>query len=362
MDRINGQDTIDIGGGRRGFRAENLVAGLAGTEVTADFLNGIQEEILKVVLEAGLAPNAADWSQLWQALKLLGLSSGSKNRRWTAVTSMSVTAPPANPATGDTYLIPAGASGAWAGNIGKIADWTGDAWSYFSPPDGHGVGLPDGRLFLRVGGAFVEKVALDAQSGKWNFAVAAGTANAVTATLTPAPAAYVDGMQFRLKALATNTSVTPTMSLNGLPAKQILNGDGSWLTPGSIVAGVAQNYSYDATLDKIILVTPANTGVKQGSGWIRHSDGTYEAWGNVSFPGATTQVDVTLPVTFPVSIDSVLIADSGSGVFPGAGWPLSNSQIRCWTPKYVISLDSANVIAKSSLANPIVLWYRCWGR
>lgn len=359
MDRINGQDTIDIGGGRRGFRAENLVAGLAGTEVTADFLNGIQEEILKVILEAGLAPNAADWSQLWQALKLLGLSSGSKNRRWTAVTSMSVTAPPANPATGDTYLIPAGASGAWAGNIGKIADWTGDAWSYFSPPDGHGVGLPDGRLFLRVGGAFVEKVALDAQSGKWNFAVAAGTANAITATLTPAPAAYVDGMQFRLKAAATNTQATPTMALNGLAAKQIVNPDGSALTPGSIVAGTIQTYGYDATLDKIVLVTAANTGVKQGTGWIRHSDGTYEAWGQVTFNGTTTQVDVTLPVTFPVSIDSVLISDTNSGVYPGAGYPLNTSSLRCFTQAYVINPNNGQVQQKNTI---IVLWYRCWGK
>ncbi|MGW9947005.1 hypothetical protein J2W92_002342 [Rhizobium leguminosarum] len=68
MDRINGAGTTDIGGGRRGFRDENLGAGVEGTEVTALWCNMIQEEILKVVTEAGLVPDDADWTQLFTAL------------------------------------------------------------------------------------------------------------------------------------------------------------------------------------------------------------------------------------------------------------------------------------------------------
>ncbi|MBB2685136.1 UNVERIFIED_ORG: hypothetical protein GGD47_002724 [Rhizobium etli] len=71
MDRINGAGTIDIGGGRRGFRDENLGAGVEGTEVTALWANMIQEEIMKVCAMAGLSPSEADWTQLYQAIGIL---------------------------------------------------------------------------------------------------------------------------------------------------------------------------------------------------------------------------------------------------------------------------------------------------
>ncbi|MGR8925016.1 hypothetical protein ACU8MB_14870 [Rhizobium leguminosarum] len=71
MDRINGAGTTDIGGGRRGFRDENLGGGVEGTEVTALWCNMIQEEIMKVCLEAGLTPSEADWTQLYQAIDIL---------------------------------------------------------------------------------------------------------------------------------------------------------------------------------------------------------------------------------------------------------------------------------------------------
>lgn len=69
MDRINGENTVDIGGGRRGFRSQNAGAGLAGTEVTAAWLNAIQENIAKVIEEAGLPLDIDDWDLLYKALQ-----------------------------------------------------------------------------------------------------------------------------------------------------------------------------------------------------------------------------------------------------------------------------------------------------
>ncbi|SIQ23661.1 hypothetical protein SAMN05880590_102728 [Rhizobium sp. RU35A] len=69
MDRINGADTIDIGSGRRGFRDENLVAGQSGTEVTAAFLNSLQEEIMAVIEASGLAADSATWQQLVRSVR-----------------------------------------------------------------------------------------------------------------------------------------------------------------------------------------------------------------------------------------------------------------------------------------------------
>lgn len=71
MDRINGANTVDIGGGRRGFRDRNLGAGLAGTQVTAAHMNALQEEVMGVIEEAGIVPADGDWTQLLDALKAL---------------------------------------------------------------------------------------------------------------------------------------------------------------------------------------------------------------------------------------------------------------------------------------------------
>lgn len=235
MDRINGADTIDIGGGRRGFRDENLAAGAAGTEVTALWLNMLQEEILKVIVEAGFVPSAGDWTQLWQALQALGLAPD-RSRRWLGVNSMTLSSAPGAPSAGDAYLIPVGATGIWAGSVGNIAIWSGASWIYITPTDGHGISLPDGRIFERVAGTYAEKVALDAQSGKWKYAAAGGTANALTANLTPAPASIAAGMAIVLLILADNTAAA-TLNLNGLGALPILTASGAALMPGDLPAG-----------------------------------------------------------------------------------------------------------------------------
>ena len=58
------------------------------------------------------------------------------------VLSQSVTAQPGAPATGDRYIVPAGAAGVdWLGQDGKIAEWNGLAWVFTTP-------LP--RMFVTV--------------------------------------------------------------------------------------------------------------------------------------------------------------------------------------------------------------------
>lgn len=53
------------------------------------------------------------------------------------------------------------------------------------------------------------------------FAIAAGTAQALTCVLTPAILALTDGMQIKLRALLANTATAPTFIPNGLPAHPI---------------------------------------------------------------------------------------------------------------------------------------------
>jgi hypothetical protein len=69
--------------------------------------------------------------------------------------SMIVMAPPAA-AEGDSYIIPAGASGAWAGKTGQIAAFIGGAWSYLVPIEGIRLWINDlGAEYVYDGAAWV---------------------------------------------------------------------------------------------------------------------------------------------------------------------------------------------------------------
>jgi hypothetical protein len=292
MDRINGADTVDIGGGRRGFRDENLVAGVPGTEVTASFLNGLQEEVLQVVTQAGLVPSNGDWTQLWQALQILGLSTGGKSRRWLSVLSMTLSSAPGSPSVGDAYLIPGGASGIWAANAGKIAEWTGASWSYLATPNGHGFSLPDGRIFEKINGAYTELLASDTRSGLVELATIpeakAGTDN--ERAVTPAGLAAT---------IADITPPRPNLCPNGgfelgLSAVDVSKAGVAW--PARLVE--------DGWGRSLSLNTPL-------------SDGTYI----IMWP----QFPVAAGASYTISGDAVLFAASGTVKFDLAWYDASGT-------------------------------------
>ncbi|WKB50767.1 DUF2793 domain-containing protein [Eleftheria terrae] len=53
-----------------------------------------------------------------------------------AVKDRDLTTPPAAPVEGERYLIPAAATGAWAGKAGQIAVRIGASWEYHVPRPG----------------------------------------------------------------------------------------------------------------------------------------------------------------------------------------------------------------------------------
>ncbi len=69
MDRIIGVNTIDLGGGRRGFRGKDTVAGIPGTELAATWHNGVQEELVRLIELCGGDPSNADFTQVSKALQ-----------------------------------------------------------------------------------------------------------------------------------------------------------------------------------------------------------------------------------------------------------------------------------------------------
>lgn len=76
MDRINGANTVDIGGGKRGFRTQDKTVGIAGTELTSAWFNAVQEEILAVIEGAGLTASPTVLTQLRDAISLMVAAGG----------------------------------------------------------------------------------------------------------------------------------------------------------------------------------------------------------------------------------------------------------------------------------------------
>ena len=73
------------------------------------------------------------------------------------------------------------------------------------------------------------------QDGKLNWVAAGGTADAITATYSPAITALVDGQICFVRAGAANTTTTPTFSPNGLTARTIVKNGAVALVAGDIV-------------------------------------------------------------------------------------------------------------------------------
>ena len=89
------------------------------------------------------------------------------------------------------------------------------------------------------------------------FGSAGGTANALTATLVPAPLTLTAGMFVRLLITATNTGAA-TLNLNGLGVKSIVTPKGTALAAGDLFVGSIVNLVYDGTVFQILDVTSAS--------------------------------------------------------------------------------------------------------
>jgi hypothetical protein len=67
MDRTNGANSVTVEG-KRLFRDRNLGLGTAGTIVDAEWLNSVQEEMLRIIERAGITPDEEVTTQLEAAL------------------------------------------------------------------------------------------------------------------------------------------------------------------------------------------------------------------------------------------------------------------------------------------------------
>lgn len=108
--------------------------------------------------------------------------------------SVSETDPPASPAGGDVYHVPAGATEAWAGAAGRLAIFQGGGWAFLDPGVGWRAWIEDAGLFATWTGSGWAQVGLGmAPSGagmsirsiEIDHAVQAGSTS-TTAAILPA--------------------------------------------------------------------------------------------------------------------------------------------------------------------------------
>ena len=64
-----------------------------------------------------------------------------------------LTAPPVSPIDGDRYIVASPATGAWAGQEGKIAWYFNAAWNFDTPGEGWQTWIEDENLFYSHNGA-----------------------------------------------------------------------------------------------------------------------------------------------------------------------------------------------------------------
>lgn len=102
-----------------------------------------------------------------------------------------------------------------------------------SPAGSESPGLIDD--YLRTLASYIAQLRDASQNNAFNMAAASGTANAITATYSPAVTVLTDGTLLMLKAASSNTGAV-TFSPNGLTASPVVNSAHAALTGGELIA------------------------------------------------------------------------------------------------------------------------------
>lgn len=117
-----------------------------------------------------------------------------------------------------------------------------------------------------------------AQDGKLNWVAAGGTADAITATYSPAITALVDGQICFVRASGANTVTAPTFAPNGLTARTIYKNGGTALAVGDISgAGHELILRYLTASTRWELLNPASTAAASPASTTEQLTGTSTA-------------------------------------------------------------------------------------
>jgi len=171
--------------------------------------------------------------------------------------SMTVTAPPAAPAEGSAYAIPAGSVGGWAAEVGKVAIASNGGWIYVVPrPGWRGWVVDTGRPAIHDGTQWIEHgVAVTVNGAASLIEVREADVtltpggNVSTPNLIPAPSVVL-GVSGLVTQSITGSLSAWRLSVSGGPGRY---GTGIGLSIGSTVLGMSgQPQTYYAATPLLI--------------------------------------------------------------------------------------------------------------
>lgn len=144
--------------------------------------------------------------------------------------------------------------------------------------------------YLRTYASYIAQLRDNAQNNAFNFAAAGGSANAITATYSPAITTLTDGTILYLKAAAANTAAV-TFSPNGLTAKAIVSLGHAALIGGEIAANGDVWIQYNSSIGGGSWVLIASSGGNAVSGRLINTQYIY-ASGTYTKTVGTTKIRV----------------------------------------------------------------------
>jgi hypothetical protein len=167
------------------------------------------------------------------------------------------------------------------------------------------------------GSARTDSVALgQVQDGNLNWVAAGGTADALTATYSPAVTTLVDGQLFFVRASAPNATTTPTFAPNGLTPRTITKGGGAALAVSDIPFNLAEIVlRYNLANTRYELLNPALPPLPAASipNVVLAPVAAWTLKGNKTNASATPQdftIDALTVKTTPLAADEVPIWDA----------------------------------------------------
>src|SRR5882672_8148799 len=158
------------------------------------------------------------------------------------------------------------------------------------------------------------------QNNNMNWAIAGGTADVITLTLSPVPSAISQGQLVGFRATAANATTMPTISVNGSPAFTITKDGGLALVAGDIPGSGAEclirlnsvgfellNPATSTKAASVAASSVTNAGLANMAAWTLKGNNT----GSSAAPSDFTITGLTSKAS-PTTADELMISDAAA--------------------------------------------------